>query len=82
MVEKRYARKSSCTSGSTSAQQSVGPAGGISGARPAVVLALSGLAIEDSIPDATTLWLFREKLAKAGPIVGRKMLVEAVQQAA
>src|SRR5882757_7075166 len=23
-----------------------------------------GLAIEDSIPDATTLWLFREKLAK------------------
>src|SRR6185436_13202434 len=25
-----------------------------------------GLAIEDSIPDATTLWLFREKLAKAG----------------
>ena len=24
-----------------------------------------GLAIEDSIPDATTLWLFREKLAKA-----------------
>ena len=27
-----------------------------------------GLAIEDSIPDATTLWLFREKLAKAGVI--------------
>ena len=27
-----------------------------------------GLAIEDSIPDATTLWLFREKLAKAGLI--------------
>src|SRR3954449_6979461 len=26
------------------------------------------LAIEDSIPDATTLWLFREKLAKAGLI--------------
>jgi transposase, IS5 family len=26
------------------------------------------LAIEDSIPDATTLWLFREKLAKAGMI--------------
>src|SRR5437762_10406372 len=25
-----------------------------------------GIAIEDSIPDATTLWLFREKLAKAG----------------
>jgi hypothetical protein len=25
-----------------------------------------GLAIEDSIPDATTLWLFREKVAKAG----------------
>ena len=24
--------------------------------------------IEDSIPDATTLWLFREKLAKAGLI--------------
>ena len=24
-----------------------------------------GLAIEDSIPDATTLWLFREKLARA-----------------
>ena len=37
-------------------------------ARPAVVLALSGLAIEDGIPDATTLWLFREKLAKAGLI--------------
>src|SRR5262245_9822053 len=27
-----------------------------------------GLAIKDSIPDATTLWLFREKLAKAGLI--------------
>ena len=27
-----------------------------------------GLAMEDSIPDATTLWLFREKLAKAGLI--------------
>ena len=27
-----------------------------------------GLAIEESIPDATTLWLFREKLAKAGLI--------------
>ena len=27
-----------------------------------------GLPIEDSIPDATTLWLFREKLAKAGLI--------------
>ena len=27
-----------------------------------------GLGIEDSIPDATTLWLFREKLAKAGLI--------------
>src|SRR5437762_2704967 len=27
-----------------------------------------GLAIEDSIPDATTLWLFREKLAQAGLI--------------
>jgi len=27
-----------------------------------------GLAIEDRIPDATTLWLFREKLAKAGLI--------------
>jgi Transposase domain (DUF772) len=27
-----------------------------------------GLAIADSIPDATTLWLFREKLAKAGLI--------------
>src|SRR3954464_8152826 len=27
-----------------------------------------GLAIEDSIPDATTLWLFREKLARAGLI--------------
>ena len=27
-----------------------------------------GLAIEDSIPDATTLWLFREKLAKPGLI--------------
>src|SRR4029079_9371390 len=26
------------------------------------------LAIEDSIPDATTLWLFREKLSKAGLI--------------
>ena len=26
-----------------------------------------GLAIEDSIPDATTLWLFREKLARANP---------------
>ena len=27
-----------------------------------------GLAIEDGIPGATTLWLFREKLAKAGLI--------------
>ena len=27
-----------------------------------------GLGIEDGIPDATTLWLFREKLAKAGLI--------------
>ena len=27
-----------------------------------------GLAIEDRIPDATMLWLFREKLAKAGLI--------------
>ena len=27
-----------------------------------------GLAIEDRIPDATTLWLFREKLAKVGLI--------------
>ena len=27
-----------------------------------------GLGIEDCIPDATTLWLFREKLAKAGLI--------------
>ena len=27
-----------------------------------------GLAIEDSIPDATTLWLFREKLARVGLI--------------
>jgi hypothetical protein len=27
-----------------------------------------GLAIADSIPDATTLWLFREKLPKAGLI--------------
>src|SRR3954454_13895082 len=26
------------------------------------------LGIEDSIPDATTVWLFREKLAKAGLI--------------
>ena len=26
------------------------------------------LGIEDSVPDATTLWLFREKLAKAGLI--------------
>src|SRR5262245_4919270 len=26
------------------------------------------LGIEDSIPDATTLWLFREKLARAGLI--------------
>src|SRR5262245_51456710 len=29
------------------------------------------LGIEDSIPDATTLWLFREKLAKAGLISAR-----------
>jgi IS5 family transposase len=26
------------------------------------------LGIEDGIPDATTLWLFREKLAKAGVV--------------
>src|SRR3979411_1969502 len=32
-----------------------------------------GLAIEDSIPDATTLWLFRGKLAPAG--VGQKTCV-------
>jgi IS5 family transposase len=36
-----------------------------------------GLAIEDSIPDATTLWLFREKLAKAGLI---KKLFEGFDQ--
>ena len=30
-----------------------------------------GSTIEDSIPDATTLWLFREKLAKAGLIEKR-----------
>ena len=30
-----------------------------------------GLAIEDSIPDATTLWLFREKVARAGLIEQR-----------
>src|SRR6478672_4937018 len=35
------------------------------------------LAIEDSIPDATTLWLFREKLAKAGLI---KKLFERFDQ--
>src|SRR4030081_1891407 len=35
------------------------------------------LGIEDSIPDATTLWLFRAKLAKAGP--GEK-LFERVDQ--
>ena len=29
---------------------------------------LEGIALEDGIPDATTLWLFREKLAKAGLI--------------
>ena len=28
------------------------------------------LGMEDSIPDATTLWLFREKLAKAGSLRG------------
>ena len=36
-----------------------------------------GLAIEDSIPDATTLWLFREKLAKSGLI---KKLFERFDQ--
>ena len=36
-----------------------------------------GLAIENSIPDATTLWLFREKLAKAGLI---KKLFEGFDQ--
>ena len=36
--------------------------------RPAVIYAVSGLGLEDGIPDATTLWLFREKLAKAGLI--------------
>ena len=49
------------------AQQFVGRAGGISSARPSFSRFL-GLAIEDSIPDATTLWLFREKLAKTGLI--------------
>src|SRR6202051_4053409 len=36
-----------------------------------------GLAIEDSIPDATTLWLFREKLAEAGLI---EKLLERLDQ--
>ena len=36
-----------------------------------------GLAIENSIPDATTLWLFREKLAEAGLI---KKLFEGFDQ--
>src|SRR4029078_5614831 len=43
----------------------VGRAGEISGARPAVVLALSGARDRGQHSDATTLWLFREKLAKA-----------------
>jgi hypothetical protein len=66
--------------GSAGPQQSVGRAGGISSARPAVVLALSGLAIEDSIPDATTLWLFREKLAKAGLIEKRSTASTSILQ--
>jgi IS5 family transposase len=26
-----------------------------------------GLGLEDAVPDATTLWLYREALARAGP---------------
>ena len=39
-----------------------------SGARALSFSRFLGLAIEDGIPDATTLWLFREKLARAGLI--------------
>ena len=39
-----------------------------------------GLAIEDSIPDATTLWLFREKLAKAGLIEKRSTASTSILQ--
>ena len=31
-----------------------------------------GLEFEDDVPDGTTLWLFREKLAQAGCGIGRK----------
>ena len=50
------------------ALQPLGRAGRISGARSAVVHAVSSAGIEDGIPDGTTLWLFREKLAQAGII--------------
>src|SRR4030095_4779717 len=36
--------------------------------RPCVAAGYERLGIEDSIPDTTTLWLYREKLAKAGLI--------------
>ena len=41
-----------------------------------------GLAIEDSIPDATTLWLFREKLAKAGLPVDQRVSICAIRSKA
>src|SRR6266540_2027889 len=39
-----------------------------------------GLAIEDSIPDSTTLWLFREKLAKGGQIIDASIVPVPTQR--
>jgi IS5 family transposase len=50
------------------ALQSFGRAGRVSSARPPAFTRFLRLGFEDSIPDDTTLWLFRETLAKAGLI--------------
>ena len=48
--------------------QSVGRPGRVSDARPPVLCALLGLALEDKVPDAKTVWLYREQLSQAGLI--------------
>jgi len=54
--------------GAASAGQFIGRADRISGSRPIFVHALSASSHRGQHPDATTLWLCREKLAKASLI--------------
>ena len=52
------------------ALQPVGRSGGVPASRPPLVHAVSGLGLEDRVPDAKTVWLYREHLAQAGVIGG------------